>query len=153
MFDRAAEGQTAFWRWCGGAVNRPSATAHLQAHRRLIQDIIASIRHIRCKGGDPPSVGPKCNCIRATGCSFTAGGRPVEKPTRAHSRPAGSSRRGRVVWRKSSYSNPQGACVEAAELSGGRVWFRDSKVPGGPVIALSRRAASAFTSAAGHGEL
>ncbi|WP_405591550.1 DUF397 domain-containing protein [Streptomyces sp. NBC_01092] len=77
----------------------------------------------------------------------------MEKPTRVHSCPASSSQRGRVVWRKSSYSNPQGACLEVAEPSDGTVWFRDSKVPDGPVIALSRRVASAFSSAAGRREL
>lgn len=58
-----------FWWWCDAAVNEPCVAVNLQAARLLIQDIVASIRHIRCEGGDPPSVGPKCNCIRATGCS------------------------------------------------------------------------------------
>ncbi|KUN91621.1 DUF397 domain-containing protein [Streptomyces caeruleatus] len=77
----------------------------------------------------------------------------MEKPTRVHSSSADSGRRGRVVWRKSSHSTSNGMCLEVAEPSEGQVWFRDSKVPGGSVIALSRGAASFFASAVGRGEL
>lgn len=77
----------------------------------------------------------------------------MEQPTRVQGRPASSSQRGGFAWWKSSYSNPQGACLEVADPSDGQVWFRDSKVSSGPVIAVSRRAASAFTSAAGRGQL
>jgi Domain of unknown function (DUF397) len=37
------------------------------------------------------------------------------------------------AWRKSSYSNPSGNCVEAAGLAGG-VALRDSRSPAGPAL-------------------
>ena len=39
-------------------------------------------------------------------------------------------------WRKSSYSNPSGNCVEAAGLAGG-VALRDSRSPDGPALAVA----------------
>jgi hypothetical protein len=47
------------------------------------------------------------------------------------------------AWRKSSYSNPSGNCLEAAELAGG-VALRDSRLPGGPALVFSRAAWDAF---------
>ncbi len=41
-----------------------------------------------------------------------------------------------AVWRKSSYSNPSGNCLEIAELAGG-VALRDSRFPDGPVLAFT----------------
>ena len=41
-----------------------------------------------------------------------------------------------AAWRKSSYSNPSGNCVEAAELVGG-VALRDSRFPDGPALAFA----------------
>ena len=47
------------------------------------------------------------------------------------------------AWRKSSYSNPSGNCVEAAELSDG-VALRDSRSPGGPALAFTSAAWGTF---------
>ena len=41
-----------------------------------------------------------------------------------------------AAWRKSSYSNPSGNCLEAAELAGG-VALRDSRLPGGPALVVT----------------
>ncbi|MYS40164.1 DUF397 domain-containing protein [Streptomyces sp. SID5998] len=81
---------------------------------------------------------------------FTVGGRPVEKSTGTPRQ--GLVRRG-VVWWKSSYSNPEGACVEVARPSASKALIRDSKVIGGPVVQVSRAATAAFTSAVSRGDL
>ncbi|MDJ1134304.1 DUF397 domain-containing protein [Streptomyces iconiensis] len=48
-------------------------------------------------------------------------------------------------WRKSSYSNAQGAeCVEVADGFPGVVPVRDSKVPHGPALIIPSAAWSAF---------
>jgi hypothetical protein len=47
-------------------------------------------------------------------------------------------------WRKSSYSGAQGDCVEVARLGDEGVALRDSKNPGGPVLAFSRSPWRAF---------
>jgi len=39
-----------------------------------------------------------------------------------------------VVWRKSRYSNSQGACVEFAKLPGGHIAMRNSRFPDGPAL-------------------
>lgn len=51
-----------------------------------------------------------------------------------------------AAWRKSSYSNPSGNCVETAPLPAGRVAVRDSKRPG-PVLIFSRADWAAFLAA------
>lgn len=52
-----------------------------------------------------------------------------------------------VAWRKSSYSNSQGAdCVEVADLPG-IVPVRDSKNPDGPTLLFPSRAWAPFITA------
>ncbi|MFI8854698.1 DUF397 domain-containing protein [Streptomyces sp. 891-h] len=39
-----------------------------------------------------------------------------------------------VVWRKSRFSNSQGACVEFARLPNGDIAMRNSRFPDGPAL-------------------
>jgi Domain of unknown function (DUF397) len=51
-------------------------------------------------------------------------------------------------WRKSTRSNPTGACVELAELPDGRIAMRNSRFPAGPALIYSRSAIAAMIDAA-----
>jgi hypothetical protein len=48
-----------------------------------------------------------------------------------------------VAWRKSSYSNPSGNCVEAAPLADG-VAVRNSRFPDGPALVFTEAEWVAF---------
>ena len=50
---------------------------------------------------------------------------------------------GGTEWRTSSYSGANNECVEVADTGHGQL-VRDSKVPGGPTLRLSRGAWTAF---------
>ena len=50
----------------------------------------------------------------------------------------------RATWRKSSYSNGGGNCVEIADLADGTRALRDSKNPDDGVLILGREAWGAF---------
>jgi hypothetical protein len=55
-------------------------------------------------------------------------------------------------WRKSSASNPSGACVELAELPGEQVAVRNSRDKSGPALVYSRAAVAAFLRRIKNGE-
>ncbi|MFI2610119.1 DUF397 domain-containing protein [Kitasatospora sp. NPDC018619] len=55
-----------------------------------------------------------------------------------------------AAWRKSSYSNGQGGCVEVDDSRPGTV--RDSKDPEGPALAFPADAWSSFVTAVRSGE-
>jgi hypothetical protein len=56
-----------------------------------------------------------------------------------------------AVWRKSTFSNNTGACVEVADLDHGRA-VRDSKHPTGPVLSFTATEWRAFTAGVRAGE-
>lgn len=49
-----------------------------------------------------------------------------------------------AAWRKSSYSNPSGDCVEFAPLPAGQVAVRDSRSDGDEVLVFTRAEWAAF---------
>ncbi|MEU9349518.1 DUF397 domain-containing protein [Streptomyces griseoloalbus] len=54
-----------------------------------------------------------------------------------------------AIWRKSSYSGGQGDCLELAQNVPALAPVRDSKDPGGPVIAFGRAAWKVFVTELG----
>lgn len=59
-----------------------------------------------------------------------------------------------AVWRKSTYSGPDGNCVEVAFLGDGNVAVRDTKDHGrGPILAFAPGEWNAFVTGVSGGEL
>ncbi|WP_067824541.1 DUF397 domain-containing protein [Nocardia inohanensis] len=57
-----------------------------------------------------------------------------------------------LAWRKSTFSNPSGNCVELAELTDGQVAMRNSRDPLGSVLVYTRPEIDAFLQGAKSGE-
>lgn len=59
---------------------------------------------------------------------------------------------GAVQWRKSTASNPNGDCVELADLADRSVALRNSRDPHGPALIYTRAEIAAFLRGAKDGE-
>jgi Domain of unknown function (DUF397) len=64
-----------------------------------------------------------------------------------------AERLGRVTWRKSTASNPNGDCVELAPLPSGAVAMRNSRDPRGPALIYTRSAIRALLDTVKSGDL
>ena len=56
------------------------------------------------------------------------------------------------TWRKSTASNPSGACVEVLALPEGEVAVRNSRHPSGPALVYTRAEITAFLAGVRNGE-
>jgi len=56
-----------------------------------------------------------------------------------------------IQWTKSTFSGPNGSCVEYRK-DGGEIYVRDSKNPTGPVLAFTEAEWAAFVNGAKAGE-
>ncbi|MCX4092617.1 DUF397 domain-containing protein [Nocardia sp. alder85J] len=65
---------------------------------------------------------------------------------------AGIGRTSEMKWRKSTFSNPSGNCVEVADLANGLVAMRNSRDPEGAVLVYTRPEIDAFLRGAKSGE-
>ncbi|WP_228816640.1 DUF397 domain-containing protein [Nocardia transvalensis] len=63
-----------------------------------------------------------------------------------------SGRPSDLAWRKSTFSNPSGNCVELADLANGLVAMRNSRDPEGAVLVYTRPEIDAFLRGAKSGE-
>jgi hypothetical protein len=52
-----------------------------------------------------------------------------------------------ALWRKSTYSSGQAACIQVAELTDGATAVRDSKNPNGPTLIVTPASWAALTAA------
>jgi len=57
-----------------------------------------------------------------------------------------------VTWTKSRHSNPNGECVELAQLPGGGIAVRNSRDPDGPALIFAARQVAAFLLGLRNGE-
>ncbi len=57
-----------------------------------------------------------------------------------------------AVWHKSRHSNPNGSCLEVAELPDGEIAVRNSRHPAGPALIYTPAEMTAFIRGAKDGE-